>query len=143
VNRPRGRSFSAGNQCGKGRPKGSRNNLTLEAQKLLEKYSESLVGKCIAEAMDGNMHALRMCLERLLPVRRDNPFRLKLAQTKTIWDVAEAIETVVRAVAEGRLSPAAGEAIVRMLEIQRNAIETRELEARIAELESNRKKDDL
>ena len=143
MNRPRGRPFSPGNQCGKGRPKGSRNKRTLEAQKLLEKYSEPLVGKCIAEALDGNIHALRICVERVVPVRRENPFRLKMDSLQNGGELAEGVENVVQAVAEGHLSPTAGEAIARILEIQRNIIETRELEARIEELEkTKREKED-
>jgi hypothetical protein len=108
----------------------------------LEKYSEPLVGKCISEAMEGNMHALRICVERVVPVRRENPFRLKLAGLQTGGELAEGIETVVQAVAGGHLSPAAGEAIARILEIQRKATETRELEARVEDLEKYKKEKD-
>jgi hypothetical protein len=62
-----------------------------------------------------------------------------LARLQTGGELAEGIETVVQAVAEGHLSPAAGEAIARIMEIQRNAIETRELAARIEELEENKR----
>jgi hypothetical protein len=141
VNGPRGRPFSPGNQLGKGRPKGSRNKWALEAQKLLEKYSEPVVSKCIAGALEGNHYAQRLCLERILPARRDNPFRLKLGVIQSSRDVARATEAIVQAVAEGRIPPSSGEALARMLEIQRHAIETSELEVRIAELEGNQKRD--
>ncbi len=122
---------------GKGRPQGSRNKMTLEAQKLLEKYSGSLVSKCIFGALEGNHQALRLCLDRILPPKREHGFRLKLGGIQNARDVAKATERLVQAVAEGRISPSSGEAIARMLEIQRHAIETSELEARMGELERN------
>ena len=82
-------------------------------------------------------------MERVVPVRRENPFRLKMDSLQNGGELAEGVENVVQAVAEGHLSPTAGEAIARILEIQRNIIETRELEARIEELEkTKREKED-
>lgn len=138
MNRPRGRPFSAGNQFGQGRPKGSRNRWTLEAQKLLEKYSESVVSKCIASALAGNPHAQRLCLERILPAKRDSAFRLKLGPTKTAQDVSDANEAVMQAVAKGQVPVASGETMARMLDLRRHAIETGELEARIEQLEKHK-----
>ena len=42
----------------KSRPKGSKNKVTLLAQKLLDGEAESLTRKCIELALDGNLTAL-------------------------------------------------------------------------------------
>ena len=68
----RGRSFKAG-QSGNpaGRPKGSRNKATLAAEALLEGELEAIIRKLLEKAKEGDSSALRLCLDRLMPPRRD------------------------------------------------------------------------
>ena len=70
--KPRGRPFQPG-QSGNpsGRPKGARNKATLAVEALLENEAEALTRKVIDLALGGNMAALRLCFERLLPPRRN------------------------------------------------------------------------
>jgi len=56
-----------------GRPKGALNKATLATQALLEGEAEALTRKVVELAKSGNPMALRLCLERLLPPRRDRP----------------------------------------------------------------------
>ena len=53
-----------------GRPPGSRNPATLAAEVLLEGEAEALTRRAIERAMEGDVTALRLCLERVLPARR-------------------------------------------------------------------------
>jgi hypothetical protein len=53
-----------------GRPKGARNKSTVAAEALLDGESESLTRRCIDLAMEGDPTALRLCLTRILPVKR-------------------------------------------------------------------------
>jgi hypothetical protein len=55
-----------------GRPPGSRNKSTLAAEALLDGEAETLTRKAIEEAKAGNMIALRLCLERIVPPRKDH-----------------------------------------------------------------------
>lgn len=105
MNQPRGRPFQPGNQFGRGRPKGSRNKTTMVAQKLLEDHSESIVRKCIVEALKGDRYAQRICMERIIPASRDSCIRIKLPRTITARDVDHAAEQVVQSVAAGRIRP--------------------------------------
>lgn len=54
----------------KGRPKGARNKTTTMAEALLEGQAEALVQKLVSMALEGNITALRLCLERLIPPKR-------------------------------------------------------------------------
>ncbi len=54
----------------KGRPKGARNKTTTMAEALLEGQAEALVQKVVSMALKGNITALRLCLERLIPPKR-------------------------------------------------------------------------
>jgi|SRR6476469_5365777 len=58
----RGRPFGQGNP---GRPKGSRNKSTLAAEALLEGEAEVLTRRAVERALQGDIQALRLCLDRL------------------------------------------------------------------------------
>jgi hypothetical protein len=54
-----------------GRPMGALNKTTLAAQALLDGEAETITRKCIDLAMEGDGTALRLCLSRILPVKRE------------------------------------------------------------------------
>src|SRR5262245_28492247 len=68
----RGRPFRPGRSGNpKGRPKGARNKTTLAMEALLDGESEAITRKLLEKAAEGDMTALRLCLDRLLSPRRD------------------------------------------------------------------------
>jgi Family of unknown function (DUF5681) len=52
-----------------GRPHGSRNKATMLMQNLLEGEAEAIARKAIEMAKDGDMAAIRVCMDRLAPAR--------------------------------------------------------------------------
>src|SRR2546429_6235694 len=85
----RGRPFVKG-QSGypAGKPKGARHRTTLAAEALLDGEAEALTRKVIELAFSGDSTALRLCLDRILPPRRERPARLALPRwrrPKTRW----------------------------------------------------------
>ncbi|PYT25587.1 MAG: hypothetical protein DMG57_24785 [Acidobacteria bacterium] len=131
----RGKPFQAGNKYGRGRPRGSRNKVTRVCQDTLDSHAENLIKKCLVLAYQGNPTAMRLCMERLMPARRQRTLQFKLPPIKTITDVAVASESVVSGVARGQLTPAEGQAFSGMLEDRRRVIETQHQEPRIRALE--------
>jgi hypothetical protein len=134
--KPRGRPFLPGNTSGRGRPKGSRNKTTLAAQQLLDKYGEAITRTCIAQALKGDRQALRSCMDRVLPLRREAAVRLKLPAVETVRDVSVAEQAVVHEMASGRITPGEGEKFINVLETRRKSIETAELLTRLEKVES-------
>src|SRR6266481_181121 len=88
----RGRPFKPGNKCGRGRPRGSRNKATSLCQKTLDSHAENLTKKCVMMAYQGNPTAMRLCMERVIPARRQPTLRFKLPRSRTVDDVAAASE---------------------------------------------------
>ena len=78
------------------------------------------------------MQALRLCLDRILPARKDRPVSLTLHDVGSAKQIPVAIGAVLKAVAEGYLTPSEGQALAFILEAQKRAIETAELEQRVA-----------
>jgi hypothetical protein len=75
ATKTRGRPFKPGNA---GKPPGARHKTTLAVESLLEGEAEKLTRKVIRLALAGDTTALRLCLERIAPVRRGRPVRIAL-----------------------------------------------------------------
>ena len=89
-------------------------------------------------ALGGDATALRLCLERIAPPRRDAPVTFDLPPMETARDAAKAAGAVLGAVADGDLTPTEGAHIMALVETYRRTLETTELEARLVVLESLR-----
>jgi Family of unknown function (DUF5681) len=55
----------------KGRSQGSRNAATIAIEALLDGEAEALTRKAIELGLAGDMTALRLCLDRIVPPRKD------------------------------------------------------------------------
>jgi hypothetical protein len=132
----RGKPFQPGNKYGRGRPRGSPNKIASVCQDTLDSHAENLTKKCLCLAYEGNLTALRLCMERLMPARRQRALHFNLPLTKTLADVAEASESVVRRVSRGQLTTDEGQAVSVLLEGRRRMIETQELDQRLRVLEA-------
>jgi hypothetical protein len=61
----------SGNPSGK--PKGCRNATTILFDELLKANAKELIEKALEMAKGGDGPALRLCIERLAPARKDRP----------------------------------------------------------------------
>ncbi len=134
----------AGFQPGKsgnprGKAPGTRNKTTMAVEALLEGQAEALTQAAIAKALEGDGAALRLCLDRIAPVRKGAPVRFDLPPVETAGDLAAAMGALVQAMAQGELSPDEAATAAGVLELRRRAIETMELEARLSALEAKKK----
>ena len=125
-------TFGPGNS---GKPKGTRHKATQAALALLDGEAKALTRQAVTMALGGDTTALRLCLERIAPPRRDAPVTFDLPPMETARDAAKAAGAVLGAVAEGELTPGEGAALMALVEGFRRTLETSELEARVAALE--------
>jgi hypothetical protein len=102
----------------------------------LEGEAEALTRKAIEMAMNGDVVALRLCLERAAPIRKGRPVVVDLPPVETARDVVGAVGAIVDAVGEGTLTPDEGHTLASILDTHRRAIETQDLEARLATVEA-------
>ena len=119
-----------------GRPKGARNKATRAIEALLDGEAEALARKAVEMALAGDPAALRLCLERLLPPRRERPVVLDLPDLANPGAAAVAAQAVVCAVAAGELAPQEAQAVLGLVETHARLTELGELEARVAALEA-------
>lgn len=130
-------TFAPGNKAG-GRTKGSRNKTTLAVEKLLDGEAEALTRVAIEKAKEGDGAALRLCLERIAPPRKDAPTPFALPAVSTVADTVAASSAVLAAVAEGDLTPDEAGRVMGLLTAHKSLVELCDLEARIARLEESK-----
>ena len=118
-----------------GRPAGARNKATVAIEALLEGEAAAIGRKAIDMALEGDSMAMRLCLERLAPVRRGRPIRFSLPALDGPDDLVKALGGLLRATADGELSPEEAVTVATILETKRRAHETVDLENRLAALE--------
>jgi len=118
-----------------GRPKNARNVVTRAVEALLEGEHEALTRKAIEKAKEGDNIALRLCLERIAPVRKDAPITFELPPINTAGDTLAASASVLSAVASGEITPAEAGAVMALLTAHRGIVETCDIEARLSALE--------
>ena len=125
-------TFTTGNA---GRPKGARNKATQAVLALLEGEAEALSRKAIEMALSGDSVALRLCLDRIAPPRKDTPVQFSLPRMASAQDAAEAAGAVLQAVSEGELTPLEAVQIMGLIDVFRRTLEVTKLEARLVALE--------
>jgi hypothetical protein len=125
-------TFGAGNS---GKPRGTRHKATQAVLSLLDGQAEALTQRAVQLALAGDSTALRLCLERLAPPRKDAPLTFALQPVSTASDAAQAAGAVLQAVSEGDLTPTEGAQVMGLVDSFRRTLEVTELEARLAALE--------
>lgn len=128
-------TFAAGNKLG-GRTPGSRNATTLAVEALLEGESEALTRRAIDKALEGDTTALRLCLDRIAPARKDAPVSFALPSIKTAADTVAVSSSLLNAVAAGEVTPDEAGRVMALLNAHKALVEAGDLEARIAALEA-------
>jgi hypothetical protein len=123
---------------GPGRPKGSRNRATRLLDQIGTEGAERVLRKVLELAEAGDLRAAELVLARLWPARRGRPVALDLPPIRTAADLVPALTVVAAAMAAGAITPDEAQGVAGVLETQRRAAETADLEARVAALEARR-----
>jgi hypothetical protein len=132
-----GRRFQPGKSGNPaGRPTGSRNATTLAVEALLEGQAEAITQRVVNAALEGDMGAIKLVMDRVAPARKSRPVKIDIPPIVDARGVALAQATVVASVAGGDITPDEGMALSGLLEARRKAIETEELAARLQHLEA-------
>lgn len=118
-----------------GRPKGSRNRSTQALENILEGESEALTRRAIELALDGDTVALRMCMDRLMPVRKDRPITFTLPDIETPADLTKATRALMQGVADGEITPGEAAELSKLVDAHVKAISAADFAERLAALE--------
>jgi Family of unknown function (DUF5681) len=133
-----GRPFQPG-QSGNpaGKPLGARHRATQAAEALLDGESEALTRKAIELALAGDGTALRLCLDRIIPPRRERPLLLELPPVASPADAVGAMSAILAAAARGDLTPGQVGELSGLIANIIKAFEAMDLDRRIRALEQD------
>ncbi len=115
-----------------GRPKGSKDKRTA-LRELLQPHAEALVKKAVAMAKQGDVSALKMCLDRLIPAYK--PHDATVVLNEFGGSLTEQGQLILTTMASGTISPENASNILHALAIQARIVEVNDLENRIKQLE--------
>jgi hypothetical protein len=119
-----------------GRPKGSRNAATLALELLLDGEAEALTRKAVELALAGDITALRLCLDRILPPRKDRPIAFDMPPINNAEDARAASAALLGAVSSGSLTPSEASEVGKLIDAYVKTIELTEVLARLDKLEA-------
>jgi hypothetical protein len=120
-----------------GRPRGTRNSTTVALESLLDGQAQALTQKAIELALTGDLTALRICLDRIMPPRKDRHVPFAFPKIAKAADAVTAAAAIVEAVAAGDLTPSEASELTRVLESYSRILEAADHEERLKRLEAN------
>jgi hypothetical protein len=118
-----------------GKPRGSRNATTILFDELLKDNAKELIEKVIEMAKGGDGPALRLCIDRLTPPRKDRPVWFELPKMNEARDAVKASACIVEAVAAGELTPCEASELSKVVDSYARSLQTVEFEKRLSILE--------
>jgi Family of unknown function (DUF5681) len=119
----------------RGKPRGARNRATLLAEALLDGEAEALTRKAIEKALEGDGMALRLCLERVLPARKERPIFFSMPAIASAGDAAKAMGALLAAVAAGNVTPSEAGEVSKIVDAYVEVLQVAEFEQRLKALE--------
>jgi hypothetical protein len=118
-----------------GRPKGARNTTTVALEALLDGQAQALTQKAIDLALAGDMTALRLCLDRIIPPRKDRPVTFALPAISSPAEAAATMAAILEGVANGDITPTEASEVGKLVDSYVRAVEAADLAKRIERLE--------
>ena len=98
-----------------GRPAGARNRASLAAEALLAGEAEAITQKAVELALGGDLVALRLCMERILPPARERPLRIDLPLERRA-DADAAMRAILESLRAGELTGSDTVALAKLIE---------------------------
>ena len=125
----------------RGRPRGSTNRFSRRAtalltRQLLEDSAAELTQKLISEALAGNILAIKLCADRLLPASQDAPIPFDLpAPGSPSEEILAAHDALLKSIASGEVTPREAESISNVIEARRRSWEAVHLSDELTHIE--------
>jgi hypothetical protein len=125
-----------------GRPIGRRNKATVLVEQIFneklfgqDRKADAIIAKTIVLAENGDTACIRLCLDRILPVRKDRPVWFDLPKMNEARDAVKASAAIVAAVAAGDLTPCEAAELSKVVDSYARTLQAAEFEQRISKLE--------
>ncbi len=113
---------------------GALNKSTIVTRSLLDGEAEALVRKLVQLALEGDPACLRICLERLIPLKKDAPIEIDLPDIGAVAGIPKLFSVLIAKLREG-ITPSEARTVMDLARGACKALEAAEFEQRITALE--------
>src|SRR5260370_1731804 len=114
-----------------GRPRGSRNKATILAEAMFEGETEAIIRMALDKAREGDITAIRLCLERVFPRLRDRATVFDLPPINGAPEALTALTTIVAGARGGDPTAAEGSSLTKLVDHYPPALETKAFQQRL------------
>ncbi len=121
-----------------GRPRGSRNKRTVLLENILHGEGESIMRKLTELANGGELRAIRMCVDRLLPASKAESVACDVPSMKNPMDAVAALSGVFDAVRVGDLTPAEADKVAKLVHTWMNTLGNVTFDRRLRQIEKQK-----
>jgi hypothetical protein len=118
-----------------GRPPGSRNKATILAESMFQGEAGTIIQMAIDKAKEGDITAIRLCLERVFPRLRDRATLFEFPPINGAPDALTALTTIMAGVRDGELTAAEGSELSKIVDHYLRTLEAKDFEQRLRMLE--------
>jgi hypothetical protein len=105
-------------------------------EQLLEDDAVQITRKVVELAKKGNFPAIRLCMDRILPVRKERLIELEVRPTENSNQLPLTSQDLLIAVAEGRITPGEAQALSNVMSSHTQSLAAYDLVRRVELLES-------
>jgi hypothetical protein len=98
---------------------GAKNNATRLVEAVQNGDASDILVAAVRSAVRGSVPAQKLCLDRLVPLRRERPVALAISVLATPSAAAEAVTVLVEQVAAGQVTPSEGKKLLDLIVTQR------------------------
>jgi hypothetical protein len=95
-----------------------------------------LTRKAIELAKAGDMQALRLCLDRIAPARKDRLVQIQIPPLNSAADAVKASASIMAALSAGELTPGEAAELGKLVANYVTALSASDFEKRLAQLEA-------
>ena len=106
-------------------------------QEQLNRRAGALICKALDLAESGDVAALRLCIERILPTRKERPVSFNLPAVRLATDAEKLMGAVIEAMACGNLTPSQAAQMARPIDAFVRTLIAAGIERDLAELRKN------
>lgn len=108
-------------------------NATLHTFDFFRDKLDDLLEKAYAMAMAGDVHAMRLCMDRIAPVVKERPMPpVDIGRVSSIKDVPRAMERVLAAMSEGTLTPTEGQVAITVMKTISDTLQSLQSDTRLS-----------
>jgi Family of unknown function (DUF5681) len=122
-----------------GRPPGARGKASVFAEELFQGAAKDIISTAIEKAKEGDMTAVRLCLDRIAPRSKDRGLAFALPPLENAASAVTALANIAAAVANGDLTPAEAGELSKVSERYVEALAVATIEGRVTSLENRLK----